>query len=68
MNRDTQLKIVEDEVDVRYGIHSGVVEWMMIKFPCGHFFDMSELLDITSVREALEDHHANLLEEDNCES
>ena len=66
MNRDTQIEIAGKEVDVRYGIHSGVIEWMMLKFSCGKFMDMSELLDFASVREALEAHNANLLEEDNA--
>ncbi len=64
MIRKTEIEIHGEEFNVKYMIENGVVIWItpIIK---GCHYAGDWLLEIDSVREALEDHHANLLEEEN---
>lgn len=65
--RETEIDIEGEQVSVVYTVDEGEIDMLRIKFPHGTgTANASELLHITSVREALEAHHANLLEEDNA--
>jgi hypothetical protein len=64
MIRNTEIEIHGTQVPVKYKIEDGDVMWVTPIINCQAFV-CDWLLDIDSIREALEDHHANLLEEEN---
>jgi len=66
MIRNTEIDIHGEELNVKYMIENCVVIWItpIIK---GRHYVGDWLLEIDSVREALEAHHANLLEEENID-
>lgn len=66
MIRNTEIEIHGSQVQVAYKVDDGEITGLRLKF--GEKYgtvDAFALTYVDSVREALEDHHANLLVEDN---
>lgn len=64
MIRKTEIEIHGQEVTVKYRMYGGNVVWAAPVID-GNTWVCDWLLDVKSVHEALEAHHANLLEEEN---
>ena len=67
MTRHTEISIHGEQVDCRYKVDDGEITHLNLMID-KKWVLMDELLDIPSVYEALEAHHQNILEDENCES
>lgn len=65
MIRNTEIEIHGSQVQVYYKVEHGEITGLRLNFKDYGSVDAFTLTYVDSVREALEDHHANLLEEDN---
>lgn len=67
MKRETEICIDGQMVDCRYLVQSGEITYLHLKTDGGWSIH-TELLSLPWLYESLEAHHANLLEEENCEA
>ena len=63
----TSISINEKQTECRYLFKNGVVKHLNLLIG-GKWVGMDDLLNIDEVYLALDAHHQNLLQEDNCES
>lgn len=66
MIRTTQLDIQGAEVESKYSITEGKINWVTVNID-GVYAVADWMIDVTAIRESLEDHHANLLLEENID-